>query len=259
MKIAICLFGQLRDYKHGCECIDKFMKLNSEHTYDFFFHAWIDDNLTYECAKWRRIDPRSLYIGNQNDIKKEILDFYKPLAYLYEKPLDKTNEGVVADMDCIRSSLSYVNCSQPIKDNVFNVFSQVCTRSRVKDLFEDYITKTNTKYDLVISTRFDGYGFPNNWTIPTIVDKNKIYAFSFGTTGRHMMVDYFLMFPPETYVKICNLYANIVHIVNNKDLAVKLTNLNEGLAFNAEEYLLANYLYCGYSVDDIMYMKSWNT
>lgn len=256
MKIAICLFGQLRDYKYGYECIDKFMKLNSEHTYEFFFHAWIDDNLTYECAKWRRIDPRSLYIGNQNDIKKEILDFYKPLAYLYEKPLDKTNEGVVADMDCIRSSLSYVNCSQPIKDNVFNVFSQVCTRSRVKDLFEDYITKTNTKYDLVISTRFDGYGFPNNWTIPTIVDKNKIYAFSFGTSGRHMMVDYFLMFPPETYVKICNLYANIVHIVNNKDLAVKLTNLNEGLAFNAEEYLLANYIYCGYSVDDIMYMKS---
>lgn len=254
MKIAICLFGQLRDYKYGYDCINKFMKLNSEHTYDFFFHAWIDDNITYECAPWRRISQSSLYIGNQDDIKKEILELYKPLAYLYEKPLDKTNEGVVADMECIRSSLAYVKCSQSIKDNVFNVFSQVCTRSKVKDLFEDYITKTNTKYDLVISTRFDGYGLPNNWTIPTILDKNKMYAFPFGS--RYMMVDYFLMFTPETYVKICNLYKNIAHIINNNDLGIKLNTLNECLAFNAEEYLFANYLYCGYSVDDIAYMKS---
>jgi hypothetical protein len=35
--------------------------------------------------------------------------------------------------------------------------------------------------------------------------------------------------------------------------------LNETFAFNAEEYLLANYLFCGYNVNDIVYMKSWNT
>lgn len=254
MKIAICLFGQLRDYKRGYECINNFIKLNSEHTYDFFFHAWIDDNITYDCAKWRWIDPRSLHIGNQNDVKKEILEFYKPLAYLYEKPLDKTNEDVDAHMKRIRESSSYAKCTQPMKDNIFNVFSQICTRSKVKDLFEDYITKTNTKYDLVISTRFDGYAFPNNFIIP-IIDKNKsVYAYLSGTK-HYLMIDYFLMFPPETYVKICNLYENIEHIINNKDLDVKLTNLNEIMAFNAEEYLLANYLFCGYSVDDILYMK----
>jgi hypothetical protein len=258
MKIAVCLFGQLRDYKRGYECINKFMELNCEHTYDFFFHAWIDDNITYECAPWRRIDPKSLYIGNQNDVKKEILDFYKPLAYLYEKPLDKTNENVVADMESIRKSSSYVKCSKPIKDNIFNIYSQICTRSKVKDLFEDYITKTNTTYDLVITTRFDGYGFPVNWTIPTI-DKNKtLYAFTF-SSGRYIITDYFLMLAPETYVKVCNLYDNIKHIINNNDLDVKLKSLNEGLAFNAEEYLLANYLFCGYNVNDIVYMKSWNT
>jgi hypothetical protein len=254
MKIAICLFGQLRDYKRGYERLNKFMELNGEHTFDFFFHAWIDDNITYDCAKWRWIDPRSLRIGNQNEVKKEILDFYKPLAYLYEKPLDKTSEDVVEHMKRIRESSSYSKCTQEMKDNIFNVFSQICTRSRVKDLFEDYITKTNTKYDLVISTRFDGHEFPNNFIIPNIDKTKSIYAYLSGTKY-HLMIDYFLMFPPETYVKICNLYENIEDIINNKDLDVKLTNLNEIMAFNAEEYLLANYLFCGYSVDDIVYMK----
>ena len=256
MKIAVCLFGQLRDYKYGYECMNNFMKLNSEHTYEFFFHAWIDDNITYECAPWRRIDPASLYIGNQNDVKKEVLELYKPLAYLFEKPLDKTNEDVMAHMECIRKSSSYVKCSQQMKENIFNIFSQICTRSKVKDLFEDYMTKTNTKYDLVISTRFDGYGFPVHWTLPTI-DKNKtLYAFS---SGRYIIIDYFLMFHPETYVKVCNLYENIKHIINNDDLDIKLKTLNETFAFNAEEYLLANYLFCGYNIDDIDYMKTWNT
>ena len=36
MKVAICLYGQLRDYKYGYTCISNFIKNNSENTYDFF-------------------------------------------------------------------------------------------------------------------------------------------------------------------------------------------------------------------------------
>ena len=253
MKIAICLFGQLRDYKYGYDCINKFMKLNSEHTYDFFFHAWIDDNITYECAPWRRIDPKTLYIGNQTDVKNEILELYKPISYLYEKPLDKTSADVITEMECIKQSTSYSNSPQSIKDNIFNIFSQICTRSKVKDLFEEYITKTKTEYDIVISTRFDGYGFPTKFTIPNI-EKNKIYVSS-GTRPRYIILDYFLIIPPEIYIKFCNLYGNIKHIINNPELVIEMKNLNERMMFNAEEYLLASYLFCGYSVNDIEYVR----
>lgn len=292
MKIAICLFGQLRDYKFGYECIKKFIELNDEHTCDFFFHCWIDNDIAYECSSWRSIDARTLHVSNADDVKKEIIELYKPLSHLFEKPLDKTNEDVVKHMECIKKSMAYSNSSQSVKNNIFNIFSQICTRSRVKDLFEEYITKTDAKYDLVISTRFDGYGFPNNFKIPTIV-KNKIYAFRFGSSPdsptdrqnhrlpvysidpalrfqianrrlprspslpvpRYILIDFFLLIPPEIYVKFCNLYENIEHIINNNDINAKLNYLNERLIFNAEEYLLANYIFCGYNPYDIVFMR----
>ena len=37
MHVAICLYGQLRDYKYGYTCISNFIENNSENTYDFFF------------------------------------------------------------------------------------------------------------------------------------------------------------------------------------------------------------------------------
>ena len=49
MKIAICLYGQPRDYKQGHKCISNLIKVNNENTYDIFFHCWIDDNIKYEC------------------------------------------------------------------------------------------------------------------------------------------------------------------------------------------------------------------
>lgn len=37
MKIAICLYGQPRDYKYGYKCISNFIKNNNENSFDFFF------------------------------------------------------------------------------------------------------------------------------------------------------------------------------------------------------------------------------
>lgn len=37
MKIAICLYGQPRDYKNGYDCISNLITVNNENTYDFFF------------------------------------------------------------------------------------------------------------------------------------------------------------------------------------------------------------------------------
>ncbi len=252
MKIAICLFGQPRDYKHGYNCISNLMKLNSEHTYDFFFHCWIDDNVTYDCSPWRRINKNVLFIENQNVVKEELLEYYKPVSYVFEKPLDKANTNVINDMEYIKKSKMYSNGPKSIKDNTFNVFSQICTRSKVKDLFKEYVEKTNTIYDCVITTRFDGEGFPKEFRIPEI-NKNKIYVSS-SSRPRYIILDFFLVIPPEIYIHLCNLYENIKHILDNEEIAVKMNSVNEKMMFNAEEYLLANYFFSGYSENNIEYI-----
>jgi hypothetical protein len=253
MKIAICLYGQPRDYKYGYNCINELIKSNSEHTYDFFFHCWIDDNVRYDCSPWRRIDEKTLYIGNQNDVKNEILELYKPLSYLYEKPLDKTSADVITEMEYIKNSKAYSNSSAAHRDNVFNIFSQIYSRGKVKDLFEEYIPSSKTQYDIVISTRFDGWSFPVNLKIPN-VEKNKIYVSSMHLP-RYIIPDNFLLMYPEIYVNFCNLYKNIKNIINNDEIDIKIKMLNEKLLFNSEEYLLASLLFSGYSVHDIEYLR----
>ena len=36
MNIAICLFGQPRDYKYGYNCINNLIKENNDNKYDYF-------------------------------------------------------------------------------------------------------------------------------------------------------------------------------------------------------------------------------
>ena len=85
MKIAICLYGQPRDYKNGYKCINNFIKNNSENTYDFFFHCWIDDNIKYEISPWRKIDEKTLFIENQDIVKNHIHQLYIFFFLIYHK------------------------------------------------------------------------------------------------------------------------------------------------------------------------------
>jgi hypothetical protein len=252
MKIAICLYGQPRDYKHGHECISNLIKENNENTYDFFFHCWIDDNIKYECSPWREIDEKTLVIENQNDVKNEISQLYKPISYLYEKPLDKTIDSLLMEFEYIKESLAYVNSSNEKQNNIYNTFSQIYSRNKVKDLFEKYITDTKTNYDMVISTRFDGLVFPKNIKIAKY-NKNKIYASS-SNLPRYIIPDNFLIIPPEIYINWFNLYKNIKNMINNTEIEKKINDINETLEFNMENLLLSNYLLCGYTVNNIEYI-----
>jgi len=252
MIIAICLFGQPRDYKYGYTCITNFMNNNNNNKYDFFFHCWIDDNIEYETSPWREIDNKTLFIENQNIVKNDINQLYKPISYLYEKPLDKNKETYLIEMEYIQQSIAYKNSIQSKKNNIYNTISQIYSRNKVKDLFETYITNTKTNYDIVITTRFDGYCFPNNLDISNI-QKNKIYASSFHIP-RYIIPDNFLIIPPEIYINLFNIYKNIKNIINNKELETKMNNINEMLDFNMEELLLSNYLLCGYNLNNIEYI-----
>lgn len=252
MKIAVCLYGQPRDYKYGYKCINELMKLNPDNTYEFFFHCWLDDNIKFDCSPWRPIDKKTLVVENQTVIRNEILELYKPISYAFEKPLDKMSKFVCDELEYIKNSKSYLNGSHGHRSNIFNIYSQIYTRGKVRDLFEHYISTTKTEYDIVISTRFDGWSFPSHLKIPT-VEKNKIYISSMHLP-RYVIPDNFLLMHPEVYVNFCNLYNNIKNIINNDELDIKLKNVNEKLLFNSEEHLLASFFLCGYNhLTDIEY------
>ena len=236
MKIAICLYGQPRDYKQGHKCISNLIKVNNENTYDIFFHCWIDDNIKYECSPWRKIDEKTLFIGNQNVVKNDISQLYKPVSYLYEKPLDKNNDKLLLEFEYIKKSIAYKNSSVEKQNNIYNTYSQIYSRNKVKDLFEKYITNTKKNYDMVISTRFDEFCFPKNLKF-TNIQKDKIYTSSLHQP-RYIIPDNFLIIPPKIYINWFNLYKNIENIINNKEIELKINNINEKLEFNMEEFLL---------------------
>lgn len=249
MKIAICLYGQPRDYKYGYTCISNFIKNNSENTYDFFFHCWIDDNIKYETSPWRKIPEETLFIENQDIVKNYINQLYKPISCLFEKPLDKKKQSYLSEIEYIRKSKAYINSNKSKQNNIHNTFSQIYSRNKVKDLFENYITSTKQNYDIVISTRFDGFGFPNKLDISKIQKK---YVYKNPLPSRFIIPDNFLIIPPEIYINWFNMYKNIKNVVNNQKLELEMNNINEKLEFNPEEILLSNYLFCGYNINNII-------
>ena len=253
MKVAVCLYGQPRDYEYGHNCIHKLMRLNDENIYEFFFHCWIDDNIKYECSPWRKIDEKTLYIKNQIEVKNEILELYKPISYVFEKPLDKTTPHVIAEIEHIKQSKAHSNGSSGHHQmNIFNIFSQMYSRGKVRDLFYEYITTSTTQYDAVITTRFDGWDIPCDLKIPNI-EKNKMYV-SWAHQPRYVIPDNFLIMSPDVYTTFCNLYENVKRIINSDELDLKMKSVNEKLLFNSEEILLASFFLCGYDVTDFVYL-----
>lgn len=252
MKIAVCLYGQARDYKYGYDCISKLMKFNPEHTYDFFFHCWLDDNIRYDCSPWRKINENVLYVKNQTDVKNDIIKLYNPVSYGFDKPLDKTDSDVIAVIEYIKQSKAYLNSSTGQRNNIFNIFSQMFSRGQVRDLFYQYITTSNTIYDAVITTRFDGWDFPRDLKIPTI-EKNKLYVSSIHRP-RYIIPDNFLIMPPEVYTKFCNLHENYKVIINSDEIEDKMKSVNEKLLFNSEEILLASLFLSEHEVSDLVYV-----
>ena len=210
MKIAICLYGQPRDYKNGYNCISNLIKVNNQNIYDIFFHCWINDNIKYECSPWRKIDEKILFIENKTVVENDILELYKPISYLFDKPLDKNSDVLLMEIEYIKKSIAYLNSNNIKKNNIYNILSQIYSRSKVKDLFEKYIISTKTNYDMVISTRFDGFKFPKNININKY-KKNKIYISSMHLP-RYIIPDNFLIIPPEIYINWFDLYNNIKNI-----------------------------------------------
>lgn len=252
MKIAICLYGQPRNYGNGNTCLKKLILSNPENTYEFFFHCWIDDDIKYECSPWRKIDENVLYIKNQNEVKNELLELYNPVSYVFEKPLDKTSLDIINEIECIKQSKAYSNGSTLHQMNTINVLSQLYSRGKVRDIFYQHITTSNAQYDVVITTRFDGWDFPCDLKIPKI-EKNKLYLSSMHRP-RYIIPDNFLFMSADVYVTVCNLFENMKRIINNDEIDIKMKSVNEKMVFNCEDMILASFFLHGHEVNDLVYL-----
>ena len=246
MKYAVCLYGQPRDYKLGYLNIKNFIENNNGNTFEFFIHCWGDNNVLLGNSPWRRIDRKTLYIENMEQIKKDLIHFYNPCKYEFEKPIKKF------DLTNIKNSIAYKNMREAKKNNIHNTLSQIYSRNKVRDILHDYLKTVDTKYDMVITMRID-YTKDIKFKLKNIV-KNKIYVSAIHRK-RLIIPDNFIVCPIEKYLKWFNLYKNMQNIINNKELEYKINNINEKLELNMEEYLLANYLYY-YNTEDIIYSVS---
>jgi hypothetical protein len=234
MKIAYCLYGQPRQYKEGYKHISKFIQ---NHNVDFFFHVWHSEKKEYfEYATWAIGDPSVDCKIDPNAIEN-LISYYKPIEYIVEEP-------ITFDIpDWVYQSKAYENSSNDLLQsvNVNNLFSQIYSREKVKNLFQKY----QSNYDIVISSRFD-FMKDINLNLNDI-DYSKLYVSDLHRP-RFIFPDNFFICNPTMYCKMSNMYSNLQHLVN-----IDFPVYNEPIALLIEPVLFFNFFYSGYTIDDVVY------
>jgi len=249
MKIAFCLYGQLRDYHTGYLNIKNFIENNNEHSYSFFMHAWCADNIKYNVSPWRKFDENILNITNSDKIKKDIIEYYNPICYEFQKSIDNF------DLNNIKNTIAYSNSNDIIKNNSNNFLSQIYSRNKVRDLFYNHVKTLNINYDMIITMRFDmtnsiSFSLKN-------INTNKIYVGN-AHYPRYLLPDNIIICPQHVYIKWFDIYNNLSNIINNDKLNLLMKHYNEILILNPEQIITANYLYYYFNMDNIEFVSGLN-
>lgn len=150
MRIAICLFGNLRTYDYCCESFRQCLSdLNDA---DVFIHTW--NTLNHNTKTWHKNKAKN---GNVeiNNIKDEIISAYGPSSMLIE------NQCAVGSGEAI-----FMNRAISI-DGIRFMIESIC-RSNEQRI--NYELKNNTKYDYILFTRPDIL-FRRNVVIKDILDQ----------------------------------------------------------------------------------------
>ena len=244
MKIAICLYGQPRDYNAGFKVINNFINMQTNVTVDFFYHAWtLNQGDVYCSSPWRYIDANDLTY--KPDVIEELNKLYKPVAYSYENQIHTFDEKPYINTIADRNTLNPTS-----KKNINNVLSQMYSRNKVRDTFNEYILKNNVHYDTVMMCRFD-YG--SNITINLQnFDLSKVIVSSYHSP-RKIIPDGCLIMPPHIFLDWFNIFENLHAILNNAELQVIINKYNEHYVISQEEIIFAKYLFHNKTVDNIVY------
>lgn len=154
MKVAVCLSGQPRGARETFPYI--YNHIIRPNNADVFFHANFDsENLTMEKTHLGRGD-----CTLDKGIIDDLVQMYKPLAYLVEKPRDFYKPSITVPEKRIKMSKDY----NPIdgwtdKEHSHHVMKQLMSMYysifKANELKENYSTEKGFTYDYVIRIRFD--------------------------------------------------------------------------------------------------------
>ena len=236
-RLAVCLYGQPRSYITGfnnlCNYLNPFKKI---YEIDFFYHTYYDETFIgkkYNSSPWRKIKNNVV----KQHVLKNLKKIYKPVAYSHNTPiLFKNNQYV--------NLRAYQNSNNKTINNLNNLLSQLYSRKKVKNIFEEYILKTNTNYNLVISCRFD-FLKPITLDLTHIdneVGRTHIYVSNIRQSNI-LLPDNFIVLNPVNFLKIFNMYNDLSIICDSDMIEKELKKNNIQYILNMEEILLAQVYY----------------
>ena len=246
MRLAICLFGQPRNYKKGYEVLTNFIKKQGDITVDFFYHAWIlEAGRIYASQSPRKIPIQELI--PDKDIQGNLIELYKPIAHVYET--QKTDFSPQR----FETTLAYKNTVSPKKkENMNNVLSQMYSRSAVRNLLNQHILSTNTSYTTVIMTRFD-YGGTLDFKVDNL-DLSYTYVAGKNYPQRCILHDTFIMAPQAVFIDWFALYDTMERVLNTSDIYTSAKKYGETIEINPEELILAHYLFYNATLERVKYV-----
>lgn len=245
MKIAYILSGQPRNFTKGYEIISAFLKKQSNIEVDFFFHCWtLSESQTYKASPWRDISTQE--VQYKDNVKDELLRLYTPKAYVFEEQRENFNEIQYSN------TLAYKQSPKSIKNNTYNVLSNYYSKNKARDIFLEYITLTNTKYDCVIYSRFD---FHNE--INMVLDKLDLgYTYVSDLADvKPLFPDSFIVCPQDCFLSWFTFYDNLKNILDNHELNTIMNEKNMNILLNAEQIFIGSYLFHNKTLDRVVYSK----
>jgi hypothetical protein len=246
MNIAIVLYGQPRDFLKGYENINNIIKNNINCKFDFFYHCWtLNENEIYNHSPWRNNDKNTLIYNSDIDIK--LKNLYNPIMYEYEN-----QSNIVINKSIYENSIAYNNTSDICKKNVNNILFQLYSRNKARNLLNKYLNEINNLnyYDFVLFVRFDLFFIP-------IIKFNELNKINIYIAKEHyprkIIADNCIVMSTKIFLEWFNIYEELNNILNNNDLSIKINNLNEHYAINAEELLFAKYIYHYNNTNNILF------
>ena len=228
IRVAICFFGQPRLVEEGYQIISKVMQ-QAKHV-DVFVHTWWDPSNIggkYQRSPWRPITEKEITI--KENTMEMIHELYHPTRMEYEVP-----QRFDREIERLESTYMYKNTPGAMKNNVYNTMSNLCSKYKVSNLFASYCNETNTRYDIVISSRFDML-----CDIPLQLSsckKDKIYTFP--TVDRFYLTDFFLVFTSmDIFLKYSMVFQNATIIGESKDCMYLSNRFGIQFQYNTEELI----------------------
>jgi hypothetical protein len=233
-RVALCLYGQPRNYIEGHKYIKQFILEKYEPT--VFFHTWFDKDLAgtiYDVSPWRTIDQN--YKTMKEDTIDNLVQLYQPERYYYEKPITFNIENII-------NSNGYQKTEK--KTNVNNTLSQMFSRQRVRNILEEYQKENNMTFDMVIGIRFD-------IQISKLEDfdvTQNIYVFNFHKERPLIFPDNIIISNSTNFLKIFDIFNNILNLLNSEisdeqKISYDHFKIMGGCVINPEELIAAQILF----------------